>query len=102
MKIYSIVRMGDAYVVRAGETSVLKIATRRQAARLVTDAEELLETQLAPPLSGQEHAEPSIVGDLGVILDPPSIIPDPSGVIPDPHGVIPDPSGGIPDPSEVS
>ena len=90
MKIYSIVRIGDAYVVRAGETSVLKIATRRQAARLVTDAEELLETQLAPSLSGQEHAEPSIVGDPRVILDPPRVIPDPPGIIPESPGVIPD------------
>ena len=85
MKIYSIVRIGDAYVVRAGETSVLKIASRRQAARLVSDAEELLETQLAPPLSGQERAEPSIVRD-------PRVIPDPGGISVPPGGIS-DPQG---------
>ena len=42
MKIYSIVRIGDEYVVRAGETSILKVASRRKAARLVAEAAELL------------------------------------------------------------
>jgi hypothetical protein len=43
MKIYSIVRLDDGYVVQAGEKSVLKIASRRRAARLVIDAAELLD-----------------------------------------------------------
>ena len=42
MKNYSIVRIGNEYVVRAGDTSVLKVASRRRAAQLVTDAAELL------------------------------------------------------------
>ena len=42
MKIYSIVRTGDCYVVRAGEKSILKVASRRMAARLVAEAAELL------------------------------------------------------------
>ncbi|MFL6817904.1 MAG: hypothetical protein ACJ8EF_08165 [Bradyrhizobium sp.] len=45
MKIYSIVRIGNQYVVQAGEKSILKIASRRRAARLVTEAAELLELQ---------------------------------------------------------
>ncbi len=53
MKIYSIVRIGNDYVVRAGEKSILKIASRRRAARLFTDAAELLEP--APPLSPEAH-----------------------------------------------
>jgi hypothetical protein len=81
MKTYSIVRVGDAYVVRAGETSVLKIASRCQAARLVSDAEELLKTQRAPQLSGQEQAKPSIACDPGVIPDP-GIIADPGVISP--------------------
>jgi hypothetical protein len=60
MNIYSIVRIGDAYVVRAGETGVLKVASRRRAARLVSDAEELLALQAAVPLA---PAEPSITRD---------------------------------------
>ena len=51
MKNYSIVRIGNEYVVQADEKSVLKIASRRRAARLVTDAAELLDSQPAPPLS---------------------------------------------------
>ena len=42
MKNYSIVRVGNEYVVQVGETRILKVASRRQAARLVTDAAELL------------------------------------------------------------
>jgi hypothetical protein len=42
MKNFSIVRIGQEYVVRAGEKSIIKVASRRQAARLVTEAAELL------------------------------------------------------------
>jgi len=76
MKNYSIVRIGDEYVVRAGDNSVLKIASRRRAARLVTDAAELL-SQPPPP-----DAEPSTAGDPRVIPDP-QVMPDP-GAKPDP------------------
>lgn len=73
MKIYSIVRIGDEYVVRAGEKSVLKVGSRRRAAQLVTDAVELLDSQATPPLSPQVPNEPSIACD-------PRAIPDPSEV----------------------
>ena len=42
MKNYSFVRVGNEYVVHVGETRILKVASRRQAVRLVTDAAELL------------------------------------------------------------
>ena len=42
MKNYSIVRVGNEYVVQAGEARILKVASRRQAVKLVTDAAELL------------------------------------------------------------
>ena len=64
MKNYSILRIGNEYVVQAGDKSVLKIASRRMAARLVTDADELLDSE--PPLPAQ--AVPSIACD--PILDP--------------------------------
>ena len=68
MKIYSIVRIGDEYVVRAGETSVLKVASRRKAAQLVTDAAELLDLLASPQPSPheppQDPCEPSIACDL--------------------------------------
>jgi hypothetical protein len=67
MKNYSIVRVGNEYVVQAGETSILKVSSRRQAAKLVTDAAELLQQQPAP--SDGEH--PSIAREPRVIPDPP-------------------------------
>ena len=48
MKNYSIVRIGSEYVVQAGETSILKVSSRREAAKLVTDAAELLQQEPAP------------------------------------------------------
>jgi hypothetical protein len=63
MKTYSIVRIGNAYVVQADEKSVLKIASRRRAARLVTDAAELLDSQPAPQAPAAAQAGPSIDRD---------------------------------------
>jgi hypothetical protein len=71
MKNYTIVRIGNEYVVQAHEKSVLKIASRRRAERTVTDAAELLDSQPAPPLSLDAPDQPSIARD-------PKIIPDPS------------------------
>ena len=51
MKNYSIVRVGHEYIVRADEENVLKVGSRRRAARLVTHASELLDMQ-------SESAEP--------------------------------------------
>ena len=66
MKNYSIVRIGNEYVVQAGENSVLKIASRRRAAKLVTDAAELLEARPVPQVSDA----PSTSCDPGLIPDP--------------------------------
>jgi hypothetical protein len=63
MKNYTIVRIGNEYVVRANEKSVLKIASRRRAARLVTDAAELMDSQTAPPVAPGAEPEPSIARD---------------------------------------
>jgi hypothetical protein len=64
MKNYSIVRVGNEYVVQADEKSVLKVASRRKAARLVTDATGLMDSQPASPTQAQ--VEPSIT-----LPDPP-------------------------------
>ena len=61
MKNYSILRIGNEYVVQADEKSVLKVASRRKAARLVTDAAELMDAKPAAALPAQ--AEPSISCD---------------------------------------
>lgn len=82
MKNYSIVRIGNEYVVQADEKSVLKIASRRRAARLVNDAAGLLDSQPAPALPAEVDAEPSIDRDPRVIPDP-RVMPDP-GITPDP------------------
>ena len=66
MSNYSIIRDGNDYVVRAGDKSVLKISSRRRAAKLITDADELLE-QLPAPTADVENT--SIIPDLGAILD---------------------------------
>jgi hypothetical protein len=76
MKNYTIVRIGNEYVVQAHEKSVLKIASRRRAERTVTDAAELLDSQPAPPLSLDAPEQPSIARDPGIIPDP-GIMPDP-------------------------
>ena len=48
-----VMRDGNEYVVRAGEKSVLKISSRRRAAKLISDAAELLQRQ---PQSGRQGA----------------------------------------------
>ena len=59
MKNYSIVRIGNEYVVQADAQSVLKIASRRRAARLVTSAAELMDSQPATPMPSEAHEVPS-------------------------------------------
>jgi len=76
MKNYSIVRLGNEYVVQAGETSVLKVSSRRQAAKLVTDAAELLEQVPAPSVG--EDASLACKGE--VAPDSARVIPDPAEV----------------------
>jgi hypothetical protein len=70
MKNYSIVRIGDEYIVQANEKSILKITSRRRAAKLVTEAADLLHAQPATQPSPETHTGPSITPDPGVIPDP--------------------------------
>ena len=53
MKGYSIVRVGHEYVVQAEEQSVLKISSRRRAAKLVNDAAMLLDQVPASEPAGE-------------------------------------------------
>ena len=48
MKKYSIVRVGDEYVVQAGEIRILKVSSQQEAAKLVSEAAELLQQQPKP------------------------------------------------------
>jgi hypothetical protein len=57
MKNYTIVKVGNDYVVQAEEQSVLKVASRRRAAKLVVEAAELLDqppVDAAAPASSDE------------------------------------------------
>jgi hypothetical protein len=72
VKNYSIVRIGHEYVVQAGEKSILKVASRRKAAQLVTSAAELLGSQGALQAPPETPAEPSIDPD-------PSSLPESPG-----------------------
>ena len=69
MKNYSIVRIGKEYVVQAGTKSVLKISSRRMAARLINDAAELLEQQPVAP----GDADTSITCDVSDRPDSPKV-----------------------------
>jgi hypothetical protein len=63
MKNYSIIRVGNEYIVQAGENSVLKTTSRRRAARTVTVAAELLQSQpaAATPPDSDSDTDPSSV-----------------------------------------
>jgi hypothetical protein len=67
MKNYSIVRIGHEYIVQADEKSVLKIASRQRAAKLVNDASDLLDSQTAPQSAPDAPAEPSTPRDPGEV-----------------------------------
>jgi hypothetical protein len=65
MKNYSIIRVGNEYVVQADDKSILKTTSKRKAARFITEATALLDLQPAPPLAPEVDvdAEPSITRD---------------------------------------
>lgn len=62
MPNYSIVRIGNEYIVRADEKSVMKFSSRRKAAKLISEASDLLDQQaalaLAEALSNSRDPEP--------------------------------------------
>jgi hypothetical protein len=69
MTNFSIVRVGKEYVVQADDKSILRVSSRRHAARLVSVAAELLDSQPAPPLVPETPAEPSTACDLAAMPD---------------------------------
>jgi hypothetical protein len=79
MKNYSILRIGNEYVVQADEKSVLKVASRRRAARTVNDAVELMDSKPQADPAGPSIVPPGIVPDPEMTLDP-GIVPEPSKV----------------------
>lgn len=67
MPDYSIVRLGNEYIVQAGEKSILKISSRRKAVKLMTLAADLLDQEIMQ----QAEESPSISRD-------PTVLPDAS------------------------
>jgi len=67
MSNYSIVRVGNEYIVQVGEKSILKISSRRRAVKLVTLATDLLDQEM---MMQQVEDAPSISGDPGLVPDP--------------------------------
>jgi hypothetical protein len=63
MKNYSMIRVGNEYVVRADDKSILKTTSKRKAARFITEATALLDAQPAPQISPKNDAGPSITCD---------------------------------------
>jgi hypothetical protein len=51
MKTYSIIKVGNDYVVQAADRSILRTASRRMALRLVAEASELLDLSALPEVS---------------------------------------------------
>jgi hypothetical protein len=61
MTRYSIRRLGGEYVVLADDQSILRVASRRKAAKLVADAAELLLVQSASPGEQEPDSDQSAV-----------------------------------------
>ena len=61
MTHYSIRKQGCEYIVLADDQCVLRVASRRKAAKLVVDAAELLSVQSAPPLESTQDSDQSPV-----------------------------------------
>jgi hypothetical protein len=61
MTHYSIRKQGCEYIVLADDQCVLRVASRRKAAKLVVDAAELLSVQSALPLESSQDSDQSPV-----------------------------------------
>ena len=63
MTSYSMIKVGNDYVVQADDKCILKVGSRRRAAQLISEATDLLNA-LAPVASpGVVPAEPSLQGE---------------------------------------
>jgi hypothetical protein len=69
MARYSIRKQGEEYVVLAGDQSILRVTSRRKAAKLVVDAQELLSVQSAFPASAEQDGDQSAVKDAKFLDD---------------------------------
>ena len=63
MSEYSIVRVGNVYIVQAGDKSILRISSRRKAVKIMTLAADLLDQEMVQ----QVEDSPSISRDLAIV-----------------------------------
>ena len=60
MTSYSLIKVGNDYVVLANQQCILKVASRRRAAQLISDAVGLLNAQAAAESRAVTEGEPSL------------------------------------------
>ena len=63
MSDYSIVRVGNEYIVQAGDKSILRISSRRKAVKIMTLAADLLDQEIVLQVEGS----PSISRDRAIV-----------------------------------
>ena len=63
MSEYSIVRVGNEYIVQAGDKSILRISSRRKAVKIMTLAADLLDQEIVLQVEGS----PSISRDRAIV-----------------------------------
>lgn len=62
MTNFSLIKVGNAYVVRADDQCILKVTSRRRAAQLISEAAVLLDAEAAADRA-QAQTEPAIDGE---------------------------------------
>ncbi|OAF05022.1 hypothetical protein AYJ54_21410 [Bradyrhizobium centrolobii] len=60
MTSYSLIKVGNDYVVQAGDKCILKVSSRRRAAQLISDAMDLLNAQAAAESPEKAEETPSL------------------------------------------
>jgi hypothetical protein len=60
MTSYSLIKVGNDYVVQVGDQRILKVASRRRAAQLIGEAMDLLNAEAAAESSGTTREAPSL------------------------------------------
>lgn len=60
MTNYSFIKVGNDYVVRADDQCILKVASRRRAAQLISEAVGLMNAHAAMDSQGETPEHPSL------------------------------------------
>ncbi|MEK9279811.1 MULTISPECIES: hypothetical protein [unclassified Bradyrhizobium] len=60
MTSYSLIKVGNDYVVQAGDKSILKVGSRRRAAQLISEATDLLNALAAVEAPETAPESPSL------------------------------------------